>query len=281
LEKQQQHPEVREVIEKTRHRYIEGVYAAVEAGWMSSDALHSVGKVKDAHVVIGDLWDTFMAGNAAYFTFGTGYVVIGQGERMVSGGNDTLENIRTALPHEFSHLQFDDMRDVPEWFMEGMAEHINRSLANGHPDVIDPDDRGDEGTYRVYRRFMANIFDGPNVAQPTKELVIAATRAYTSAPGSVDWRRFIKKFNTAWGKNAFRSFDDTIMARAKKAEGTEKDAYKALEEAVDVEDQRLLRARRHVKEKGRHEPRHAAPRWRYSAKQQRAQNSYIRSHRMR
>jgi hypothetical protein len=263
LEEQQTHPEVVEVIERSRAQYVRVIEQGVAAGWLSPEALHSIGKVKDAHVVVGDLWDTFMQGEKAYFMDGESYVVVGQGARTTWGRDDTLENIRSTLPHEFSHLQFDDQRDTPIWFSEAMAEHINRIVQHGDPGVIDPDRRTDQGYYIGYRRFLANILSGRKPgSRQAQELLVAALHAYTSPADGPEWQEFMRQFDAEWGKGAFKSIADTIQARVERG-GTHSDDPERMEQTVNAENLRVHHVRRRVgSHRGSYQPKHAPSRHR-------------------
>ncbi|HSX36131.1 MAG TPA: hypothetical protein VLH84_04330 [Patescibacteria group bacterium] len=216
IEKLQAEPQAREVINKTKQQYMGNVQEMVQAGWLSTDALSTLGSARDVRVVIGDIWDTYLQNTHGYFVDHGGQVYITIAPGTGNREHDLYETIRRVLPHELGHLQFAEP-DMPDWFHEGMMEHFNRMYATGRPAVMNPDIRRETNSHYVaYRRLMAEMFADPGKTggEPGGKLLRTAMLAASSRSDAPVWAEFQRLLDAKYGKDAFARFSADISGQA-------------------------------------------------------------------
>lgn len=188
----QNDPRVQMEIARQKADYKQALARGIQEGWLHPDANEAIGDVDEAHIYIGDPFDTYFRDVAGYYRYGADWVVVA-GERFnASWRSGVLSQLARVGKHEINHLA---LGELPYWWLnEAATEHIARSLEEGQPDVLHPHDRHKEGViYEKVRMLVDHLFKAGQTAIPTEEM----TRAYSSMTLSDRWD-FVDTINESW-----------------------------------------------------------------------------------
>lgn len=204
LARTRQNPEDQQIIDRARIAHIRRVEEYVDAGRYDPYALKTLQKARQAHIVVGDVWDTHIAGRHGYYPFGANFVVVGQ--RVYNDDAARQELYETVL-HELDHLQFPNRFTEPSWFREAMAEHNTQCSLHGGWDEFDPANRpADAGVYPYQRRLAGIVLQGGSYPVPTE----LATRAHTSRPSGNSRTELTTAITDSWDNDVLAWVDGRI-----------------------------------------------------------------------
>lgn len=167
-------------IQLQRQSYKSHIAQGIEDGWLHPAAEDAIKKVEETEVYVGDVFGTLARECLGYCTPLSEQVVIGAtSEPLEEPSYWTACNmIKKIIKHEFNHAVLGTLGD--RWLDEAITEHIARSMEDGSPETIDPNNRSKaglaEGIYVSERAFVAHLLNGGRNKIPASEL----TRAYSA-----------------------------------------------------------------------------------------------------
>ena len=217
LAEQNDDPEFAELVERERAAYKLAIRRGIDEGWLHEDAKAAIEAVDNVRVLIGDAFDTIIAGRGGYHRTGSDYVVIAQGSgtNSASRRNELFFNVEHALLHEWNHAVLGDLGDT--WLNEALTEHIARSIKFGKPDVVQPAAREDAtgiGSYKARRMLLDTVLTKGSRRVP----VALATNLYSRDDSGKEREdgEFYRVLRESWGKESVMSKVSRHVARLQK-----------------------------------------------------------------
>jgi hypothetical protein len=190
----QNDPQVRMEIARQKASYKIAIERGVHEEWLHPDAVWAIDDMDSAHIYIGDPFDTHFRDMTGYHLRDADDWVVVAGEHFnATWRSGVLANLRRVSKHELNHLSLGEL-PLFWWLNEAATEHIARSLEEGEPDVLHPQERTRTGTiYDTERMLVNHLLTAGKSKIPVREM----TRAYSSSYLDDRWQ-FIADLNDAW-----------------------------------------------------------------------------------
>jgi len=202
-----------ETIRWAKADYVAKVQDNVTQKRYDPQALKTLERVKDAEVVIGDVWDTHIIGRNGYYLWGRNFVVVGQRVYADEAAHDEMHQ---TVIHELDHLQFPLKKSGARWRTEAQAEHNTQSLVHGQWEEFDPDNRQpDSKIYYQERRLMGILLTQGRRVIPAD----VATRAHTGPQHGRSKAAFNRALEESWTPDTPAWVDARVAQLTEEYEG--------------------------------------------------------------
>lgn len=206
IEAHQTDPDVQAEIEVQKELYKMRLHRDVVIegqDWLHPNAEAAIEKVEGLQVYIGDIFDTIMQERLGYHLSDTSKIIIAPLSGLhikpdKKGEAPALVNIRQTAPHEFTHAV---LGRLPwRWHNEAYTTHIETSLENGQPQVVNPDKRVIQKDDYIYeRRLAAALLAAGDKEIPASLPTRAYSEGYNLSGGAM--ATYEAALEDAWGRH--------------------------------------------------------------------------------
>jgi hypothetical protein len=193
----------KQFVQVTRRLYEEDTLAAVPKD------------TSEVSLRFGDVFDTALHNQVAYYEMDEKVIVVGQGYR--GQRNNFVAEARQALPlivwHEWAHAlighSFREDADHPlvtRWLNEGITEELAQLIARGDGGEVAKDD-----TYGNERRLISDIIS------PSRHPVEIRKQLFRAYSGTVDDQAiFMEEVDALWGtKDVMKKISNEVLQKEK------------------------------------------------------------------
>lgn len=229
----QRDPTVQATFLEARQQFMSGLHSGMRAGWITPFTnpgqrtnIH-LERMEQATMRIGDIGETYLYGQDAFFDGPARMVVVapGAGAGYDQRAADTHGRIAAAVPRVLAGIYG---RGTAAWVRAGFAEHLSQVVHNGQQAVFDPSQRGERSPYAADQRALLGAVLAPGGAELARLFTLAMTSKDQS---SAEWSAFREAFDQAW--NVRDGFD----AVSRYVNGLQDDFKHRHPDAVEIEHQ--------------------------------------------